>query len=107
MKTVKQPKWDKQDEGPTILVSPDGSNKDASITEPLKVGHRAAGTIGGVEITVRLLNLRSSTIAEAEIIRIRDEQDDREILGDLSIGDTVLIKREDMRWLDIDIAEVP
>jgi hypothetical protein len=102
MKTVKQPKWDRQEGPPIILTNPDGPNKNPSLTEPLKIGQEAAGTIGGVEISVRLTDILTFTQAQGEIIRILDGHVDRDVLGDLSLGDTVLIKRQDMHSLEID-----
>ena len=102
MKTVKQPKWDRQEGAPIIMDSPDGPNRNPSLAEPLRVGQRAIGTIGGVEIAVLLTDILTTTSAQAEIISILDGQNDRDVLDDLSIGDTVLIKRADMYSLDID-----
>ena len=56
-KTVKQPKWDKQESAPIILTNPDGPNRNPSLAEPLSVGQTAVGTIGGVEIAVLLTDI--------------------------------------------------
>jgi hypothetical protein len=102
MKTVKQPTWDKQEGTPIIMANPDGPNKNPSLAEPLSVGQRAIGTIGGVEIVVQLTDILTTTNAQGKIILIVDGRNDRDSLGDLSIGDTVLIKRADMYSLDVD-----
>jgi hypothetical protein len=103
MKTVKQPKWDRQEGAPIIVANPEGPNRNPSLTEPLSVGQRAIGTVGGVEIEVLLTDILTTTTAQAEIIGIVDGRDDRDSLGDLSIGDAVLIKRADMYSLDVDV----
>jgi hypothetical protein len=103
MGTLKQPKWDKQEGAPIIVADPDGPNKNPSFTEPLGVGQQALGTIGGVEIAVLLTNILTDTKAQGEVIHILDGQNDLDSLGDLSIGDTVIIKREDMYSLYVDI----
>lgn len=102
MKTVKQPKWDRQEGMPIILTNPDGQDKTPSLAEPLMAGQEAIGTIGGVEIAVLLTDVLSSTKAQGEIVRILDGRNDLDRLGDLSIGDIVLIRREDMFSLDVD-----
>jgi hypothetical protein len=102
MKTVKQPAWDRQESTPIILAGPDDPNRNPSLKEPLRVGQRATGTVGGVEIVVVLTDILAATNAQGEIISILDGQDDREFLGDLSIGDTVLIKWENVYSLEID-----
>lgn len=102
MKTVKQPTWDKQESTPIILTNPDGSNRNPSFQEPLSAGQRVTGTIGGVEVTVLLTDILSSTSAQGEIIGILDGQDDRGSLGDLLIGDIVFIKRENMYSIEVD-----
>jgi hypothetical protein len=102
MKTVKEPKWDKQGGTPIILSNPDGPNRYPSFTTPLRVGQVATGTIGGVEIAVTLTDILTTMKAQGEIIRILDGQNDRDSLGDLSIGDTVLIKLTDMYSLEVD-----
>jgi hypothetical protein len=107
MATTKQPKWDKQENTPIILADPDGPNKNPSLTEPIRVGERATGTIGGVEITVLLTEILSSTNAKGRIIRILDGHNDLDVTGDLSIGDTVSINRHDMFSLEIEIADTP
>lgn len=105
MKPVKHPVWDKQQHDTLIMVSPDSSQHSATSGEPLAVGQQAWAAIGGVEVKVLLTNLLTPTEAEARIIRIRkDKGEDQETLGDLSIDDTVLIARKDIRWLDIDVA---
>jgi hypothetical protein len=99
---MKQPKWDRQ-EGPPIVVSnPDGPNSNPSLTEPLKVGQEAIGTIGGVEIVVMLSEIITPTQAKGEITQILNGLVEMETLGDLSLGDTVLIKRDEMYSLNID-----
>jgi hypothetical protein len=105
MKTVKQPAWDRQEGAPIILTNPDGTNRNPSLAEPLGAGQQATGTIGGVEITVLLRDILTATRAEGEIIRILDGQDDRDFLDDLSIGDIVLIRRQDMYSLDVDTGD--
>ena len=102
MKTVKEPKWDKQEGAPMILTNPDGPNRYPSLAEPLRVGQQAIGTIGGVEIAVRLTDILTTTKAQGEIVEIIDGQDDRDSLGELSIGDTVTINRGDMYCLEVD-----
>jgi hypothetical protein len=104
METAKQPHWDKQEGVPIILARPDSPNRTPSFTEPLQVGQRATGTVGGVEIVVSLTNILTATKAHGEIINITDGQNDRDSLGDLSIGDTVLIRRGDMYSLEVDVA---
>ena len=100
---TKQPNWDKQENLLIILVSPDGANKNASITTPLKVGQLAVGTIGGIDVTVQLKELVTATNAKATIIRIFDGQKDVDSIGDLSMYDSVFIRREDMKSLDVDV----
>jgi hypothetical protein len=102
MKPVKQPKWDKQEGTPIIQSNPDGANRNPSFTTPLRVGQLATGTIGGAEIAVVLTDILTTTNAQGEIIRILDGQNDRDFVGDLSIGDTVLIKSTDMYSLEVD-----
>ncbi len=102
MGTVKQPKWDKQEGAPVILTNPEGQDKNPSLTEPLRAGQEAIGTIGGVEIAVLLTDILTSTKAQGEIVRILDGRDDLDRLGELSMGDIVLIRREDMYSLDVD-----
>lgn len=101
MKTVKQPKWDKQESAPIILTDPDGPNRNPSLAEPLSVGQTAVGTIGGVEIAVLLTDILTTTSVQGEILEILDGQIDQDSLGDLSKGDTVLIKRENMYSIEI------
>ena len=98
MTSVKQPHWDKQDGLPIIIANPTGPNKNPSLTEPLSVGQEATATIQGIEVVVVL----TPTRAHGEIVRILDGYVDRETFGDLSIGDTVLIRREGMFSLNID-----
>lgn len=102
MKTAKQPKWDKQDGPPIVLANPAGPNKSPSLTEPLAAGQEAIGTIGGVEVVVTLTNIIAPTQAQGEITQILDGLVDLDVLGELSVGDTVLIRREDMFSLNID-----
>ena len=102
MKPVKQPKWDKQEGTPIFQSNPDGANRNPSFTTPLRVGQLATGTIGGAEIAVVLTDILTTTNAQGEIIRILDGQNDRDFVGDLSIGDTVLIKSTDMYSLEVD-----
>ena len=102
MKSVKQPKWDRQEDTPIIQSNPDGANRNPSFTTPLRVGQLATGTIGGLEIAVVLTDILTATNAQGEIIRILDGQNDQDSLGDLSIGDIVLIKYTDMYSLDVD-----
>ncbi len=102
MKTVKQPKWDRQDGAPVILTGPDSLNKNPSFTEPLRAGQQAIGTIGGIEVAVLLTEIMTTASAQGEIVGIVDGQTNRDSLGDLSVGDTVLIKRSDMYSLDVD-----
>ena len=104
---TKQPKWDKQENAPIILADPDGPNKNPSLREPLSVGQQATGTIGGVEVAVLLTEILSPTTAKGRIVRILDGHDDLDFTGDLSIGDTVSINRNDMYSLDIDIPDSP
>jgi len=105
MKTVKMPNWDKQEGAPIILCNPQGPNKNPSFNEPLRVGHIATGTIGGVEIVVSLTDIISAVKAQGEIIGILDGQNERDSLGDLSVGDIVFIERKDMYSLDIDAGD--
>jgi hypothetical protein len=107
MAAIKQPKWDKQENTPIILADPDGPNKSPSFTEPLSVGQLATGIIGGLEIDVLLTEILSPTSAKGRIIRILDGHNDLNFTGDLSIGDTVSIDRDDMYSLDIDIENTP
>jgi hypothetical protein len=107
MKTVKRPKWDRQEGAPVILANPDGPNINPSFSEPLCSGQRAIGTIGGVEIAVLLTDILTTTSAQGEIISILDGQNDRNYLDDLSMGDTVLIRRADMYSLEIDTGRIP
>lgn len=102
MKTAKQPKWDKQDGPPIVLANPAGPNKSPSLTEPLKPGQEAVGTIGGVEVVVLLKDILTPTQAQGEITQTLDGFVDLDVLGDLSVGDTVFIRREDMYSLNID-----
>lgn len=102
MTSVKQPHWDKQDGLPIIIANPTGPNKNPSLTEPLRVGQEATATIQGIEVVVVLTDVLTPTRAHGEIVRILDGYVDRETFGDLSIGDTVLIRREDMFSLNID-----
>jgi hypothetical protein len=51
---------------------------------------------------VVLTDILTTTNAQGEIIRILDGQNDRDFVGDLSIGDTVLIKSTDMYSLEVD-----
>lgn len=102
MKTAKQPKWDKQDGPPIVLANPAGPNKSPSLTEPLMAGQEAIGTIGGVEIVVMLTDIVTPTQAQGEITQIMDGLVELDALNDLSVGDTVLIRREDMYSLNID-----
>ena len=101
MNTVKKPKWDKQDDSPIIIANPEGTNKNPSFTEPLRAGQEAIGTIGGVEIAVMLTDIITTTSAYGKIVAIIDGQQDRNTLGDLSVGDSVFIRREDIYSLDI------
>ena len=98
MKDVKHPKWDEQVQNKRILFCPDGPSRNASPEQPLEVGNQSLGTIGGVEIGLRLVPILSPDSAEAEIIII---QDGAETTGDLHIGDVVSIKRDEMKWLDV------
>jgi hypothetical protein len=107
MAATKQPKWDKQENTPIILADPDGPNRNPSFTEPLSVGQLATGIIGGLEIDVLLTGILSTTNAKGKIIRILDGHNDLNFTGDLSIGDTVSIDRDDMYSLDIDIENTP
>ena len=102
MKTVKQPKWDKQEGSPIIFANPDGPNRNPSLTEPLRVGQQAIGTIGGVEVVVVLKDMLTPTKAQGEIVSIMDGMEERVSLGDLSVGDSVFITRQDMYSLDVD-----
>lgn len=102
MKTAKQPKWDKQEGPPIVIANPAGPNRNPSFTEPLREGQEAIGTIGGVEIVVTLTLVISPTQGQGEITQILDGMAELDALGDLSVGDTVLIKREDMYSLNID-----
>jgi hypothetical protein len=102
MLTVKYPKWDKQNQT-QLLCNPDGPNKNASIGDPLRIGQRATGTIGGIQIKILLSELKSSSSSIGRIIRILDQQNDLDVLGNLSIGDTVFISRSDMKSLDVDV----
>ena len=106
MKTAKQPKWDRQEGPPIVIANPDGPNKNPSFTEPLRVGQEAIGTIGGVEVVVMLTDIVTPTQAQGEITQIMDGLVELDALGDVSVGDAVLIKREEMFSLNID-AEVP
>ncbi len=103
MKTVKQPKWDKQGGAPIILANPEGPNKNPSFLEPLRAGQEATGTIGGVEIAVLLTDILTTTKAQGEIVRMLDGPHDIDRLGDLSVGDIVLIGRDEMYSLYIDM----
>ena len=60
----------------------------------------------GVEIVVALTRILTATSAEGDIIGILDGRNERESFGDLSMGDTILIRRDDMYSLEIDI-DVP
>lgn len=102
MASVKQPKWDKQEGPPLIIANPSGPNRNPSLVEPLKVGQQAIGTIGGVEIAVVLKDILTPTKACGEIVAIMDGMKDLDSLGDLSVGDSVLITRQDMYSLEID-----
>ena len=104
---TKQPKWDKQEGAPIIMADPKGPNKSPSLTEPLRAGQQAVGTISGVEIVVLLTEVVSPTTGKGRIVGIMDGFTDRDTLGDLSTGDIVLIDRDDMYSLDIDVAELP
>jgi len=104
---TKQPKWDRQEGAPIILADPNGPNKSPSLTEPLRAGQQATGTISGVEIMVLLTEVVSATAAKGRIVGIADGFTDRETMGDLSIGDIVLITRDDMYSLDVDVPDVP
>jgi len=105
MKIVKKPKWDKQDPSRLqVLHSPDGPSKNAAITDPLRAGHRPVGTIGGVEIEIKLTNIISATEAEGVIIRIGPPYLNRENLEDLCLDDIVFIRRRDMSSIDVEIS---
>jgi hypothetical protein len=107
MAATKQPKWDKQENAPIIFADPDGPNKNPSFTEPLNVGQLATGMIGGVEIDVLLTEILSPATAKGRIIRIIDGRNELDSTGDLSVGDTVSLDRDDMYSLDIDIEDTP
>jgi hypothetical protein len=107
MTNTKRPKWDRQENMPIILAYPDGPNKNPSLAEPLGVGQRATGMISGAEISVLLTELLSFTNAKGRIVRIQYGHNDLDSIGDLSIGDTVLINRNDMYTLEIDIENAP
>lgn len=102
MKAAKEPRWDRQDGPPMVIADPRGPNSNPSLAEPLRVGQEATATIGGVEIVVVLTDILTPTKAHGEIVRILDGPVDKESLGELSIGDIVLIRREDMYSLNID-----
>ncbi len=102
MKTVKQPKWDKQEGAPIILADPDGPNKNPPFNEPLRVGQRATGTIDGVEVVVLLTDILTTVKAQGQVIGIFDGQNERDAIGDLCLGDIVFIERKDIYSLDID-----
>lgn len=106
MKTAKQPKWDKQEGPPIVIANPAGPNRNPSFTEPLKVGQEAIGTIGGIEVVITLTDIIAPTQAQGEITQILDGLAELDAIGDLSVGDTVLIRREDMYSLNID-ADLP
>lgn len=107
MATTNRPKWDKQENMPIILADPDGPNKNPSLAEPLRVGQRATGIIGGVEVSVLLTEILSPTGARGRIVRIIDGRNDLDFTGDLSIGDTVFINRDNMYSLEIDVEDIP
>jgi len=102
MATTKQPNWDKREGSLIIMANPDGPNKNAPLTVPLKTGQRAMGTIGGVEVTVLLTEIVTPTTAEATIIRIWNGTEDIDDLGDISLGNNVMISRDNIKRLDID-----
>ena len=104
---TKQPEWDKQENGPIIFADPNGSHRSPSLAEPLTAGQQATGTIGGLEIVVLLTEILSPTNAKGKIIRILDGFIDLDSIGDLTIDDSVLISRDDMYSLEIDVADTP
>jgi hypothetical protein len=99
--TKKRLEWDVQ-EKQLIMANPDGPNKNASLTEPFRIGQRATGTIGGAAITVLLTKIITPTSAEAKVIRIWNGDKEMGSLGDLYIANIVMLSRENVRWLDID-----
>lgn len=102
MKTVKEPIWDKQEGMPIVLTDPDGPGRTPSLSVPLEVGYIATGTVGGVEIAVKLTEILTSSKAKGEVIDIFDGITDLDSLGDLAKGDLVLIGRQDMYSIEID-----
>jgi hypothetical protein len=102
MATIKQPHWDKREGSLIIMVDPDGPNSKATFTEPLKLGQRATGTIGGVEVTVLLTEIISHTTAHARIVRIWNGTEDLDSLGDIFLEDSVVISHDNVKRLDVD-----
>jgi len=51
---------------------------------------------------VRLTDILTTTKAQGEVVEIIDGQDERDSLGELSIGDSVVINRGDMYCLYVD-----
>lgn len=102
MKTVKHPKWDKQNPDKRIMFDPDGSSNKTSLNEPFKVNQRIISSINGNEITMQITNLLNDNKFEAKIIRIIDGSDDVEEMNDLLLDDFVLIKEDEIKRRDIE-----
>jgi hypothetical protein len=60
------------------------------------------GTVGGVEVTVLLTEIVTPTTAEAMITRIRRGTEDIDNIGDISLGESVMISRDNITRLDVD-----
>lgn len=95
MRTVKHPTWDKHDH-PVLLFTP-GTSGEKVPQDYLEVGMMIGATIEGIEVKMRCTAVIPPRTAEAEILRISNTE---ETVGDLSIGDTVLIDLCDMKWRD-------
>jgi len=86
---VKKPKWDNCDrQGVSGGTFP-------NIDEPLKKGMTITGKFKGKNINMRITDVKSSAVFEAEIIDIEQNATTHD---DLSIGDIVEISREFVCW---------
>lgn len=102
MAAIKKPDWYKRDGPPIILFDPEGQHREAMFTEPLKVGQRATGIIGGIEVTVLLTEIVTYTRAHGRVIRIKNRDEDLVSFEDISLQDIVVITRDDIKCLDVD-----
>ena len=101
MNTVKHPNWDKV-EKQQLLFTP-GTPEDKLPLDHLEVGMMVEASVKSAVIKIRLSKILPPSSAEAEILRIGNND---ETIDSLSIGDTVFIKLRDMKCRDVGESDI-